>query len=194
MSQPDYEIEQFWYGLKENMSNFIDEKMQKEIEDISDKLNKLQSEKKYTEIESIIFGYLHRICYDVMKKKNWYKLCHTFEHIKKWDKISNSNISECNPDIFTILSIINYLVNKGIEPAMAMLDILALYPQNIHQPSVIWVPLFRLGIKNNMVGIIDRLRTLIDIKPFVKGLNDKQIHQIGTEKLMKYLVIRQEAN
>jgi DNA-directed RNA polymerase subunit F len=184
---PDFEIEQFWYELKNNMHTFLDNDYQIEINTLSSKFNLLQKEGKYAEIEKIIAINVKKICFHVMKKKNWYKLIHTYEHIKKWDKISDSKISDMNENLFTILSIINYLVAKNITPADTMLNILSLYPQNTHQPHVIYVPLFRLAIEHNMVGIIDRLRHTIDITPFVHTISDKQLKTISSAKLMKYL-------
>ena len=45
---PDYEIEQYWFGLKQSMINFYhDKKINRPIELWSENLNELQKNKQY---------------------------------------------------------------------------------------------------------------------------------------------------
>ena len=62
MDKPDYEIEKFWYGLKNSMNNFYKNKVLKRpISKWSDYLNEFQKKEKYEDIEINIRNYIYPI-------------------------------------------------------------------------------------------------------------------------------------
>ena len=85
----DYEIEQFWFGLKTSMNNFYkDQNVNRPIKSWSDNLNYLQSKKQYEEIEHCITKYISLYALDLMRIDNGYNISILNTNIKRWDKIS----------------------------------------------------------------------------------------------------------
>ena len=117
----DYEIEHFWLGFKNSMINFYKNKLlNRPINNWSNNLNLLQSEKKYEEIEHCIIKYISLYALDLMRIDNGYNIGILNTNIKRWDKISNkykffssrdSYNKNCNL-ITTLLDIYSLLVNK----------------------------------------------------------------------------------
>jgi len=89
MNKPDYEIEQFWLGLKDSIINFYSNKtLKRPINKWSENLNKLQKEEQYEEIEKNIRNYMSLYGIDVMRHIEIYHLCILKTNIKRWNLIS----------------------------------------------------------------------------------------------------------
>jgi hypothetical protein len=93
-SDPDFLIEEFWYGCKNAMVNFYS--WQKipwiHIELWSDNLNKLKADKEYNKIEEKITEYITFYSFDLTKHSDADSYYHDdilITYIKRWDKISS---------------------------------------------------------------------------------------------------------
>lgn len=189
MDRPDHDIEDFWLSFKCNVISFLDDESIKEIHELSNKLNKLQADKEYDVIEKYICSHITLICYKVIKHKNWYKLGHIFMNIKRWDKLSKVKISDTNTDTYGILSIIDYLVNKKSKSYNDdILDLISTYPDNVNQPLKIWLPIVKMAKERNLVGLIDRIRHIIDTKLITSDIMSSSNHMVmGSNKLITYI-------
>ncbi len=90
-NDPDYFIEEFWYGFKNSMVNFY-QHIKKNYDHIfvwSDNLNKLKDLKDYVQIESTIRDYISLYSFDLIKYSNTnYHDELLITNIKRWNKIS----------------------------------------------------------------------------------------------------------
>ena len=91
-NDPDYQIELFWYGLKESMFNFYKAYRisAPHINEWSIILNNLKKNKKYNEIESNIRDYISQYAFQLARQSNSnYNDQILISNIKRWNKISN---------------------------------------------------------------------------------------------------------
>jgi hypothetical protein len=89
---PDYHIEEFWYGLKQSMINFyyIIKKYDFRINEWSDTLNILKKNKEYNQIECNIREYMSYYAFDLIKHGDTtYHYDILVTNIKRWNKISS---------------------------------------------------------------------------------------------------------
>ena len=120
MDKPDYEIEQFWFGLKNSMNNFYEQKniLNRPIKLWSTNLNNLQKKEKYDMIEKNIRNYISLYGIDVMKTNEMYHFGILKTNIKRWNKISKHyNFIKLDSKkyyniIFFIIDIYETLYNK----------------------------------------------------------------------------------
>ena len=93
-NDPDYQIEDFWYGLKNSMKNFYKSNGLKarNIQSWSDQLNEYKKDKNYSLIEKSIKEYITVYAVDIMKYDKLNDCVHSSilaVNIKRWNKISN---------------------------------------------------------------------------------------------------------
>jgi hypothetical protein len=91
-NDPDYFIEEYWYGFKQSMINFYNhiKYTTEHIDNWSRELNRLKKEKKYLEIELMIREYMSQYSFDLIQKS--YSLYHDrilITNIKRWNRISS---------------------------------------------------------------------------------------------------------
>ena len=92
-TNPDKHIEHFWYGFKNSIHNFFIVNNLKEVlpvEKWSEKLNDLQKECKYDEIEENIRNYMEKFGYYVIKYGDLHYGNIFHSNIKRWNKISKN--------------------------------------------------------------------------------------------------------
>ncbi len=98
-NDPDYFIEEFWYGFKNSMVNFY-QYIKKNYDHIivwSDNLNKLKSLKNYNQIESTVRDYITLYSFDLIKYSNTnYHDEILITNIKRWNKISTKFVCVFN--------------------------------------------------------------------------------------------------
>ena len=87
----DYDIEQYWYGLKRSMTNFYNQhlhfELQRPIEKWSAFLNVCQQKKEYTKIEEYIVYYISLYANDLMRLKDDYAINILYTNIKSGIKL-----------------------------------------------------------------------------------------------------------
>jgi hypothetical protein len=86
---PDYEIEEFWLGLKNSMNNFYLQisKSENIVEQWSSQLNELQRERNYAEIEISIHRFITKYAIDILRSMNLYHYHILYTNIKRWRKL-----------------------------------------------------------------------------------------------------------
>ena len=111
VNDPDFHIEEFWYGFKQSMINFYISIGQPHdmIITLSSQLNELKRQKKYDEIELNIRECIASYSFNLAKyTKTIYYDEILLTNIKRWNKISNQfnfNQSKEHNKIFLIFLI-----------------------------------------------------------------------------------------
>lgn len=175
MNKPDFEIEQFWFGLKASMINFYDtlqNSINRPINKWSDNLNNLQKREKYDDIEKNIRNYISLYGIDVMRNRNIYHLSILKTNIKRWNIISkqfnfNKNDSKKYFNIiFLLLDIYETLFNKLNNDEFICfsneIELLIMYEDFNY--------LIEVCIKHKLESILDKLSNYIDL---IKVINNK---------------------
>ena len=116
---PDYAIEEFWYGFKNAMKNFYTAKNipPRNIKRWSENLNMLKISKNYDQIEINIRNYMSLYALDVMKYEtnSSYNGNILNTNIKRWNLISINNnftISEKHNNILLLFDVFYSIKNK----------------------------------------------------------------------------------
>jgi hypothetical protein len=190
--QIDYDIEQFWLGLKRSMVNFYNKHntlINRPLDKWSSYLNNLQSQKKYLEIEKYIIYYLSLYGNDLLRYNAHYDLNILYTNIRRWDKISIK---------YKIYNITN---SKYINVTFLLIDIYMLLVRNNNIDKTIFDELelfiefndFRnlisFSIKENYPSIIDKLlkydNSLFEQVREIMNFDDKIKYPISAKKLFK---------
>jgi len=90
-NDPDFYIEQFWYGFKQSMVNFYNYVTMNytHITEWSNKLNNYKKQKDYNNIETSIREFMAQYSYDLIKYSNETYHDEIFlKNIKRWNNIS----------------------------------------------------------------------------------------------------------
>jgi hypothetical protein len=171
MQKPDYEIEQLWLGLKQSMINFYGNKNIRPINYWSDKLNSLQKEENYKDIEKNIINYISLFGIDVMKNRDEYTLNILKSNIKRWNKISNHyDFIKCKDNyyniIFLLIDIFENLRKKlpfdKFDIIYQQIELIIIYND--------FEDLIRLSIIHNIGKVIDKLNLYIDVESIINKM------------------------
>lgn len=155
---PDHDIEQYWLAFKQSMINFYSAKhvMSRPIDQWSSKLNRLQTQQKYTDIEAHIKNYLSLYGLDVLRTESQYYINILITNLKRWDKIARSykffSGEDGEKNLVIILLEIAYSLlkkNKNIQGLFVDVELYLLYED--------FSILIEYSVNNNAVGIIDKL-------------------------------------
>jgi hypothetical protein len=166
----DYEIEQFWLGLKKSMMNFYDGyykvsniSIKRPIDKWSNELNLLQKEQKYDEIESSIIKKITLYAMDLLRYNDSYNIRILTSNIRRWDNISrkykfyerfyngkNTELKPCNI-VFILVDIYNLLKKKNVDNAGLFDDI------EIYILFKDFRYLIKFCIDNRIHSVIDKL-------------------------------------
>jgi len=90
-NDPDYHIEQFWYGFKQSMINFysIVKQSDSHIVSWSATLNLYKAEKNYIQIENCIRNYMTHYAFDLIQySTSTHNDDILITNIKRWNRIS----------------------------------------------------------------------------------------------------------
>lgn len=192
----DYDIEQYWYGLKKSMINFYKQhlNLQRPIEKWSDFLNKCQQNKEYTKIEEYIVYYISLYANDLMRLKDDYAISILHTNIMRWDKISNKYKIYSSKD------------NKFINLSFLLLEFYACFlkysKDDLFKFIFDEIEMYLLfndfrniivfARKNNFYFVIDKLLTydsnlISQIKESFEIKDEKVRYPISAKKLFKLL-------
>jgi hypothetical protein len=187
--KPDYEIEKFWLGLKQSMINFYGKSNIRPISYWSDKLNLLQKERKYDNIEKNIRNYISLYGIDVMKKRNEVALHILKTNIKRWSKITEHydfirshenyyNIIFLLIDIFD--NLYKNLPSNDFDILYQQIELIIIYND--------FEDLIKLCIKHDIGKVIDKINLYIDVESIVNNIyNIKLPKQISGNKMIKLI-------
>jgi hypothetical protein len=113
-NDPDYQIELFWYGLKDSMINFYRAYRisATHIDEWCNHLNKLKLNKKYDDIELNIRDYISQYAFQLARqiKSNYHDQI-LISNIKRWDKISTFYKFKCSEKYNKII-LLFYIYNE----------------------------------------------------------------------------------
>jgi hypothetical protein len=99
VTNPDYDMEFFWYGFKNLIKNYFhtiqdnDYIFSKKIDEFSENLNLLQKDKKYSEIYENVYNFIKRIINSIFKDLNFSNpraIMYLVSWIKRYNKIKDS--------------------------------------------------------------------------------------------------------
>jgi hypothetical protein len=192
--KPDCKLEFFWLTFKDSIKGYLTESELIELAEVSCRLNDLQREERYEEIQEYIKSHIEHIGYGMMATKNTYKLSHLETNLKRWNKLTGNDIYPSNNTFYCILLVYLNLhkANKNKqEDVDKMFKCIADYSRNTSDPSHL-IELMNLSIENKLYGNIDKLRNILDINAFIdpasKGaINESHIKTTRAQKLAKHL-------
>jgi hypothetical protein len=198
-SDPDFVIEEFWYGFKNSMINFYTTAHipSRNITRWSENLNILKVAKNYELIEINIRNYMSLYALDVMKyeKNSTYNGNILNTNIKRWNTISlNSKftISEKPNNILLLFDIFNSIKNKismlseqlkkeqllsNPEETKQILNKLIEIFKYFEDIEVLiyfddFDQLIKLSIEVTQIKILNTIRKIIGESKFVRKINE----------------------
>ena len=188
LSDPDADIEEFWYSFKESMYNFYNSLLtcvdtKKYIIEWSNNLNCLKKEKNYNEIENCIKNYVSTYALDLIIYSDLLYHDSIFvANIKRWNKLSKkynfSNID--NNDIRIIFFMIfftlkeNGVSSKELEVVKNLnkifcdsnYDDFIIYSLNYNKPKILELLkiISHIKLKNDIDRLFPKFKFNIDSK------------------------------
>lgn len=191
MDKPDYNIEQFWFGFKDSMSNFYyDKKLRRPINKWSNDLNKLQREEKYQDIEKNIRNYISLYGIDVMRHIDFYNFGILKTNIKRWNNISNyynfnkEETKKYYNIIFLLIDIYKKLYDNISENDFIEFSTeieLLIINEDFNS-------LIDICVKYKLDSIIDKLSNYIDVLKIINNkFNLKIKYNMSGKKLLKFI-------
>jgi hypothetical protein len=214
--KPDAEVEFFWLTFKDSIINTLESKEKEELLELSEKLNSLQIKLQYAQIERFISNHLDKISWKHVMNKNGYDGGHILCNLKRWRKISKTELPYKSASYAGLRTMIHYkekydsmfyssdkdkhkdklYIYDNVLELLSEIGYAFLHEQskinnNIHN-------LMNYAIKNSLESVIHHFSYIIDIQPY---LNDETpqhmkmniINKLSKpRKLMKYLEIKEK--
>jgi hypothetical protein len=181
----DKEIEFFWYWFKEyifriHRNTQIDKKYflrsnehNEELKTISNNLNELQIEKNYIEIQNIIKNYILSISLFIINNEFNSEFNLILTYIKRWNRITknkfkiNNNIQKntWQKHVFICIKILEKYKknNNNISEEIYSID------YDIENNKKLFIPIMKQLINEKKYGLLDLLKTEIDIYGFIEN-------------------------
>ena len=182
LGSPDKDIEQFWYGIKEAVSNYISvHNIECNIENMSEKLNHLQKKKDYDQIEIEIRYNIGRFCYLYIKNgcpsHDSYIL---LSNIKRWNQLSKKYMFHEKTDIRCInhscalFSIyVKYLSTKKYHQYTELKD----YFSQIQYENYEFEKLIDISIAHKLFQYLDILLPVFNVIDYINKLYNTSLHK-----------------
>lgn len=150
----DYEMEQFYIGFRNSMSNFYKRhSFTRPLNQWSDKLNSLQKQEKFDEIRETIIKIISLYATDLMRTSDGYNAGILETNIKRWNRITGVNISGSNI-VFVLFNIFTSLVKNVKDlPDFNYL----FYQVELYLLYSDFSGLIEYSVTNNIPSIIDKL-------------------------------------
>ena len=196
---PDYAIEEFWYGFKNSMYNFytVTHIPPRNIARWSENLNMLKVAKNYDQIENNIRNYMSLYALDVIKyeKNSFYNGNILKTNIKRWNTISlnfNFTISEKHNNILLLFDVFYSIKNKisimteqikteknlsNLEETKQILSKLIEIFKYFEDIEVLiyfddFDQLIKLSIESKQIKILNTVRKIIGESKFIRKINE----------------------
>ena len=177
-NDPDYQIEDFWYGFKKSMTNFYknNELKERDIQDWSDKLNKYKKDKEYSLIEQSIREYIIIYALDIMKYDKINNCIHSnilATNINRWNKLSNKIITcslfDNNEQVIFLFEAFNFIkckMYKNLYPIIELFfDFNSIISNNYYYLTI-------LSLELGQVKMLDSITKILGYVPLVKIINE----------------------
>uniref|UniRef100_A0A6C0EBN7 Uncharacterized protein n=1 Tax=viral metagenome TaxID=1070528 RepID=A0A6C0EBN7_9ZZZZ len=171
MEKPDKHFEDFWLTFKLNIKNFYDEEKLDHIEisnidSESDVLNKLQSEKKYDEIEKRITKYITNFTKVIIGNSNLYHASLFKTNLNRWSKISSIQLDDDFLVIFECFFALMSSEKKNEDTVKSIEYIRSLIKKNSIDEDE-WKNLTDIGISTHKTSILDVLTSVFDVVEYI---------------------------
>ena len=196
---PDYQIEDFWYGFKKSMVNFYKSCGLKvrDVELWSDELNKYKADKNYSLIEESIKEYITCYAIDVMKNGKHDENIHSpilLTNIKRWNKISNkfhfgdSSKYKNLIILFEAYCCVKRKLNKNLDPILNLfIDIDELLLTEYVHLFIISLQLEQHKMLDSIIQILGDKKTFKLLDNFYPKLtNDRDKNTSGLKLCKRY--------
>ena len=159
----DHELEEFYLTFKQSMINFyLRHSFSRPISKWSERLNHLQSKKKYDKIQKLIVKIISLYAIDLMRTCDGYNAGILETNIKRFNRIcKNINALEDtvelikydNNIVFLLFDIFRSVINTdGIDELRPLFVQVELYL--LHED---YTPLIEYAMNNNKLNILDKL-------------------------------------
>ena len=159
----DYELEEFYLTFKQSMINFyLRHSIIRPIAEWSNRLNHLQSRKKYDKIQKLIVKIISLYAIDLMRTCDSYNAGILETNIKRFNRIcENINALEDtvelikydNNIVFLLFDIFRSVINTDgmdkLRPLFIQVELYLLYED--------FTPLIEYAMNNNKLNILDKL-------------------------------------
>lgn len=168
-NDPDYVIEDYWYGFKQSMTNFYTymemyDERKSIIEKWSHTLNDYKSKKQYNLIEIHIKDYMCKYAIDIMKYDDFDNCIHSdilATNIKRWNKISgkfNLENNTKNKIIFDLYDAFNNIKCKCDETLYPILEVFSNFNDLFHDNIA---HLTTLGVQYGQVKLLETIANIV---------------------------------
>lgn len=199
-NDPDYQIEDFWYGLKNSMKKFYKTynfKIDK-VDIWSKKLNEYKKNKEYSLIEATIKDCIANYAIDIMKNDIYTDYSYSnilMTNMKRWEKIANKfhfGNSQTNKIIYSLFEAYNCIKLK-IDPQLFSIlelfkDLDVLFLNNFNHLIYLSFDLGQIKMLKTIEQIIGKQKVYDCIKNNYSelGLNDRDYTTTYLKLYRKY--------
>ena len=202
MDKPDIDIENFWLSFKCGINNFYRIfNIQKTVNNISQKLNDLQKNKKYLEIEFMIHNFICQMIVDlsdkikyIVRDKSTY-LYHAriiITNIKRWEKLRQKKLFFRDPidneNMFFIIASCLKMSFKNISKEIyddIIIDFFKECNDIIKYNN--YKKIIDYAIDTDNVSILNLLSKTFDIITYINDKYNLSLHKnISGKKLIKF--------
>jgi hypothetical protein len=179
---PDKEIEIYWYEFKNIVTNCfhsIDESLPLEFSPISTRLNQLQKDNKYKEIEECIQNYISIVCQLYVTHNCPTYQCNLLDtQIKRWNRISTNSPFFTSKDarIFNKSCVIFYIYSKYITYKRKYLVFDMFFRKKTYEIDDLY-ELVDISILHKYPYFLDKLRHCIDITAHINNKYGRCMHK-----------------
>ena len=101
--KPDSKLEFFWLTFKDSIKSYLTDSELADLSEVSNKLNALQRQERYDEIQEFIKSHIERIGYGMMAKNDNYRISHLETNLRRWNKLTGTDIYPQNNTFYTLL-------------------------------------------------------------------------------------------
>lgn len=186
-NDPDYQIEDFWYGLKNSMKKFYKSYNLKidKVDKWSKKLNDYKIKKEYSLIEATIKDCIANYAIDIMQNDIYTDYSYSnilMTNMKRWEKISNKfhfGNSQTNKIIYSLFEAYNCIKLKTDPQLFSILELFkdldVLFLNNFNHLIYLSFDLGQIKMLKTIEQIIGKQKVYDCIKNDYSelGLNDR---------------------
>lgn len=170
---PDHHLEDFWMTFKTSMINFYTRHslIKRPIDIWCDRLNQLQSRKKYNVIQRLIQEYMSLYSIDVMRFGNGHE-AHLLEtNIKRWNRLP-----EITPLTNTPIMVLFHIYYRHYDKIQDIKTFQDIYQQvELFLITGDYYPLIQFAIDYEYPSILDSLYQIIDVDRIITDNYDLDI-------------------
>ena len=190
MSEPDYYIECFWLEFKDKIIKCsIDKNVIELINNLSDELNELQTQKKYLEIQNKIQITIIELSIKITKINNLYYLELFWNSIKKWNRLCSTikfDDFKLDYNLMVLESVLSLLIDLQYTNIKLSEKIKLCFNNN----TIDYESLVKISIEYNRPRLINHIENK---KEIIKKIYNFEIPEnLSSEKIVyrvkKYLV------